>query len=123
MLFLEYRYKYNKIGGAILSLNTSEIINLESLIDYQEKSVVSTEIIKKETGTVTLFAFDENEGLSEHSAPFDALVQIIEGCLELTIDGKLYTLNKGEMIIMPANIPHALHAKTRFKMILTMIKS
>jgi quercetin dioxygenase-like cupin family protein len=106
-----------------LTLNTSEIINIDSLIEYQEKSVVSTEIIKKETGTVTLFAFDENEGLSEHSAPFDALVQVIDGTLELTIDGNLYTLNKGEMIIMPANIPHALHAKTRFKMILTMIKS
>ena len=109
--------------GDFLTLNTSEIINIDSLIEYQEKSVVSTEIIKKETGTVTLFAFDENEGLSEHSAPFDALVQVIDGTLELTIDGNLYTLNKGEMIIMPANIPHALHAKTRFKMILTMIKS
>ena len=109
--------------GDFLTLNTSEIINIDSLIEYQKKSVVSTEIIKKETGTVTLFAFDENEGLSEHSAPFDALVQVIDGTLELTIDGNLYTLNKGEMIIMPANIPHALHAKTRFKMILTMIKS
>ncbi|MBE6486401.1 MAG: cupin domain-containing protein [Methanosphaera stadtmanae] len=106
-----------------MSLNTSEIFNIDTLIDYQEKSVVSTEIIKKETGTITMFAFDEGEGLSEHSAPFDAMVQVIDGTLKLTIDRKEYTLNKGDMIIMPANIPHALHAETKFKMILTMIKS
>ncbi|MDO5826091.1 MAG: cupin domain-containing protein [Methanosphaera sp.] len=106
-----------------MSLNKSEIINIESLIDYQDKSVVSTEIIKKDTGTVTLFAFDKGEGLSQHSAPFDALVQVIDGTVEITIDKKPYTLNKGDMIIMPANVPHALSAKSRFKMILTMIKS
>lgn len=106
-----------------MSLNTSEIIDIQSLVDYQEKSVVSTEIIKKETGTVTLFAFDEDEGLSEHSAPFDAMVQIIDGQAQITIDKKDYTLNKGEMIIMPADIPHAVHANTKFKMMLTMIKS
>ena len=106
-----------------MSLNTSEIIDIESLVDYQEKSVVSTEIIKKETGTVTLFAFDEDEGLSEHSAPFDAMVQIIDGQAQITIDKKDYTLNNGEMIIMPADIPHAVHANTKFKMMLTMIKS
>lgn len=106
-----------------MSLKTSEIINIESLIDYQKKSVVSTEIIKKQTGTVTLFAFDENEGLSEHSAPFDALVQVFEGNLSISINKVEHSLNKGEMIIMPANIPHALHANTKVKMILTMIKS
>jgi quercetin dioxygenase-like cupin family protein len=106
-----------------MSLNTSEIFNIDTLIDYQEKSVVSTEIVKKETGTMTMFAFDEGEGLSEHSASFDDIVQVLDGTLKLTIDGKEYTLNKGEMIIMPANIPHALHAETKFKMILTMIKS
>lgn len=106
-----------------MSLNTSEIFNINDLIDYQEKSVVSTEIVKKETGTITMFAFDEGEGLSEHSAPFDATVQVIDGTLELTIDGEKYVLNKGDMIIMPANVPHALHAPTKFKMILTMIKS
>lgn len=95
----------------------------EKLVEYQEGSVVSKEIIKKETGTVTVFAFDKNEGLSEHTAPFDAMVQVIDGTLELTIDGELFTLTKGNMIIMPANIPHALHAKERFKMVLTMIKS
>lgn len=106
-----------------MSLNTSEIFNTDNLIDYQENSVVSTEIVKKETGTITMFAFDEGEGLSEHSAPFDAMVQVIDGTLKLTIDGEVYVLNKGDMIIMPANVPHALHAETKFKMILTMIKS
>jgi quercetin dioxygenase-like cupin family protein len=106
-----------------MSLETSKIINIDSLIDYQEKSVVSTEIIKKETGTVTLFAFDEGEGLSEHSAPFDALVQVIEGKLKISIDSMPHILEKGNMIIMPANIPHALHAESKTKMILTMIKS
>ena len=99
------------------------IYETEKLVEYQEGSVVSKEIIKKETGTVTIFAFDKNEGLSEHTAPFDAMVQVIDGTLELTIDGELFTLTKGNMIIMPANIPHALHAKERFKMVLTMIKS
>lgn len=99
------------------------IYETEKLVEYQEGSVVSKEIIKKETGTVTVFAFDKNEGLSEHTAPFDAMVQVIDGTLELTIDGELFTLTKGNMIIMPANIPHALHAKKRFKMVLTMIKS
>lgn len=106
-----------------MTLETSNIFNLSNLIDYQEKSVVSKEIIKKETGTITIFAFDKDEGLSEHTAPFDALVQVLEGTLELTINGKLYTLKKGDIIIMPANIPHALHAKEKFKMILSMIKS
>ena len=99
------------------------IYETEKLVEYQEGSVVSKEIIKKETGTVTVFAFDKNEGLSEHTAPFDAMVQVIDGTLELTIDGELFTLTKGNMIIMTANIPHALHAKERFKMVLTMIKS
>lgn len=95
------------------------IYETEKLVEYQEGSVVSKEIIKKETGTVTVFAFDKNEGLSEHTAPFDAMVQVIDGTLELTIDGELFTLTKGNMIIMPANIPHALHAKERFKMSLS----
>lgn len=106
-----------------MSLNKSEIFNIDTLIDYQEKSVISTEIVKKETGTITMFAFDEGEGLSEHSAPFDAMVQVIDGTLKLTLAGKENILNKGDMIIMPANVPHALYAETQFKMILTMIKS
>lgn len=99
------------------------VYELENLVEYQKGSVVSKEIIKKETGNVTIFAFDEGEGLSEHTAPFDALVQVLDGKLELTIDKELFTLTKGNIIIMPANIPHALHAAEPFKMILTMIKS
>ena len=106
-----------------MSLETANIFELANLVEYQEKAVVSKEIIKKETGTITIFAFDKEEGLSEHTAPFDALVQVLEGTLELTIDSKKYTLKQGEIIIMPSNIPHALHAKERFKMILSMIKS
>jgi quercetin dioxygenase-like cupin family protein len=97
--------------------------NLEGLIDYQEGSVVSRTIIDKKTGTITLFAFDENQGLSEHTAPYDAMVQVLDGEVEVTIAGKPITLKTGEMTIMPANQPHALAAKTKFKMLLTLIKS
>lgn len=101
----------------------SRALAIDDLIDYQEGSVVSREIVRKETGTVTIFAFDEGEGLSEHSAPFDAMVQIVDGTALITIGGKENTVTKGEMIIMPANVPHALHAVEKYKMILTMIKS
>lgn len=97
--------------------------NLESLIDYQKGSVVSRTIIDKKAGTITLFAFDDNQGLSEHAAPFDAMVYVIDGEAEVAISGKPVSVKKGEMTIMPANKPHSLKAKTRFKMILTMIKS
>jgi quercetin dioxygenase-like cupin family protein len=101
----------------------AQVNNLSSLIDYQEGSVVSRIIIDKKTGTVTLFAFDENQGLSEHTAPYDAIVQVLEGEVEVTILGTPIRLTKDEMTIMPANEPHALTAKTKFKMLLTMIKS
>jgi len=102
----------------------AQALNIELLIDYQKDSVVSREIIKKELGTVTVFAFDQGQGLSEHSAPFDAMVQIIDGEAEITISGEKHTVKKGEMIIMPANEPHALQAEnSQYKMILTMIKS
>jgi len=93
------------------------------LIDYQEGSVVSRTIIEKKVGTVTLFAFDEKQGLSEHTAPFDALVYLLEGEAEVTISGKPFHLKGGEMLIMPANQPHALKATHKFKMVLTMIRS
>ena len=96
---------------------------LEKLVDYQTGSVVSKTIIKKPTGTVTLFAFDKGEGLSEHTAPFDALVYLIDGEAEVIISGKTNLVKQGEMIIMPANEPHALKAKEKFKMMLVMIKS
>ena len=93
------------------------------LVDYQTGAVVSREIIRKETGTVTLFAFDKGEGLSEHTAPFDALVQVIEGEAEVIISGIKNRVKVGEMVIMPAGEPHALNAPEKFKMVLTMIRS
>ena len=101
----------------------SKPIEIENLIEYQENAVVSREIIRKETGTVTIFAFDKGEGLSEHTAPFDAMVQIVDGTAEIVISGTKNVVKKGEMIIMPANDPHALNAIERFKMLLTMIRS
>ncbi|MDO5824004.1 cupin domain-containing protein [Methanobrevibacter sp.] len=102
----------------------SKALNIQSLLDYQKDSVVSREVIKKELGTVTFFAFDQGQGLSEHSAPFDAMVQVIDGEAEITISGVKNTVSAGEIIIMPADEPHALQAENSpFKMILTMIKS
>jgi quercetin dioxygenase-like cupin family protein len=101
-------------------------INAQSLIDlldYQEKAVVSRTLIEKETGTVTLFAFDIGQGLSEHTAPFDAMVCILDGKAEITISGNPNILKQGDMIIMPANEPHALKAVDKFKMMLIMIRS
>ncbi|HOQ18628.1 MAG TPA: cupin domain-containing protein [Methanothermobacter thermautotrophicus] len=99
------------------------MIKISDLIDYQDDSVVSREIIRKETGTVTLFAFDRGQGLSEHTAPFDAMVQVIDGEAEVTISGEKHRLVAGEMIIMPAEKPHAVMAVKPFKMLLTMIRS
>lgn len=100
-----------------------QVVELIGLIDYQEGSVVSRTIIDKATGTCTVFAFDDEQGLSEHTAPFDALAYILDGEVEVTISGKVSRLTKGQMIIMPANEPHALLAIKRFKMMLVMIKS
>ena len=97
--------------------------SLIDLTDYQADSIVSRTIIDKNTGTLTLFAFDEGQGLSEHTAPFDALVYIIDGEAVVTISGKSMPVKTGEMVIMPANQPHALKASHRFKMMLVMIKS
>lgn len=101
----------------------AEASDLASLIDYQEGSVVSRTLIDKTSGTVTLFAFDEGQGLSEHTAPYDAMVYVLDGTVEVTITGKPVVLRPREMTIMPANQPHALAAKGRFKMLLIMIKS
>ncbi len=98
-------------------------INLASLINYQDASVVSRTIIKKPSGSVTVFAFDKDEALSEHTAPFDALVNVIDGQAEITISAKTYLVKNNQSIIMPANKPHSLKAKERFKMVLVMIKS
>lgn len=93
------------------------------LVEYQEDSVVSRTLVKGKTGTVTAFAFDQGQGLSEHTAPFAALVQIVDGEAEVTISGETYRLKTGELVLMPADAPHALSAVQRFKMILTMIRS
>lgn len=96
---------------------------LIELVDYQQGSIVSRTLIDKSMGTVTLFAFDKGQGLSEHTAPFDALVYLFDGEAEVTISGKPVQLRQGEMVIMPANQPHALRAVNRFKMMLVMVKS
>lgn len=100
-----------------------KVQELSQLVGYQDGAIVSKELINKETGTVTLFAFDQGQGLSEHTAPFDALVQVLEGKAQITLSGKPFEVKAGQMIIMPANEPHALKAPERFKMALVMIKS
>jgi len=97
--------------------------NLESLMDYQTDSVVSKTIIGKKAGTVTMFAFDKDQGLSEHTAPYDAMVYMVDGEAQITISGKPIIVKKGEMVILPANEPHALEALSKYKMLLIMIKS
>lgn len=96
---------------------------LDRLLDYQDGAVVSRALIDKDAGTITLFSFDKAEGLSEHTAPYDAFVQVLEGTAEVTIDGASNSVKKGECIIMPAHKPHGLRAVERFKMLLTMIRA
>lgn len=103
-------------------LPASEAVKLNELIDYSSNSIVSREILKNNSGTLTLFAFDAGQGLSEHSAPFDAVVQIIEGEAELKIGGKIITAKNEETVLMPADIPHAVTAKKPFKMLLIMVR-
>ena len=100
-----------------------QAINLANMIDYQKGAVVSREIMNKKTGTITLFAFDEGQGLSEHTAPFDAVVYLVDGEAEISISGKPFRLSQGEMIIIPAHQPHAVVALKKFKMMLVMIRS
>ena len=102
---------------------TPQATNLKDLVTYQDGSIVSKEIIKKPTGTVTIFAFDQDQGLSEHTAPFDALVYVLDGETEIIISGISYHLKEGDMIVMPGGQPHALKALKKFKMMLVMVKS
>jgi quercetin dioxygenase-like cupin family protein len=97
-------------------------LKLEERINYQDGAVVSREVLKNDSGTITIFAFDQGQGLSEHKTPFEALVYIVDGEAEITIAGKVHILHKGEMIHMPAKKLHALRANKRFKMLLTMLK-
>jgi len=103
-------------------MNTSEKFKPADTVEYASGSVVSKTITKKDTGTITLFAFDKDQGLSEHSAPFDAMVNVIDGKADIIINRESHILEKGESIIMPANVPHALKAIEKFKMLLVMIK-
>ncbi len=105
-------------GGMPVSM----AVDLASLVEYGEGAVVSRTLIQAAVGTVTVFAFDKGQGLSEHSTPFDALVQVLDGSAEITIGGEVVTVSAGESVLMPADIPHALHAPERYKMLLTMIR-
>lgn len=101
----------------------SQTLSLAGLVDYQDGSVVSRVVLKGGTGSVTLFAFDRGQALSEHTTPFDALVEVIEGQVEITIAGEAHTLEAGQIILMPADVPHAVKAVQRFKMLLTMLRA
>jgi quercetin dioxygenase-like cupin family protein len=105
------------------ALAAANVFKMVDMIEYQAGSVVSRTLIDKPAGTVTLFAFARGQGLSEHTAPFDALVYLLDGEAQITISSKEHTLTEGEMIIMPANKPHALKATKQFKMMLVMVKS
>jgi quercetin dioxygenase-like cupin family protein len=101
----------------------AEVVRLIDLVNYQEGAVVSRTLIKREKGTVTLFAFDEGQGLSEHTAPFDAVAHVLEGEAEIVVAGKPLRTTVGEVVLMPAHQPHSMKAVSRFKMLLTMIRS
>jgi len=100
----------------------AKALPMKDLASYQDRSVVSRELVSKPAGTVTVFAFDAGEGLSEHTAPFDALVYILEGRAEVSIDGSVHQVKEAEMIVMPAHRPHAVKAVSRFKMLLVMVR-
>jgi len=105
------------------SVAVAQVTKLVDLADYQEHSVVSRTIIDRKTGTVTFFAFDEGQGLSEHTAPYDALIYLVDGEAEIVVSGRATRVEEGEVIVIPATKPHSLRAVKRFKMILTMIRS
>jgi len=104
-------------------LQPAQPTKMAELLNYQEGTIVSRELLKKPSGNVTLFAIDEGEGLSEHTSPYDALVQLLEGKAEITVDGEVHTVGEGEIMLLPAGQPHALKAIESFKMMLTMIRS
>jgi len=101
----------------------SKVLALTDLVGYQEGAIVSRTIVDEDTGTVTLFAFDKGQGLSEHTAPYDAMIYIIDGEAAVAISGRTFNLKKEQIIMMPANKPHSVKAISRFKMLLVMIKS
>lgn len=113
----------NSTTNASSEIAGAEAFSLSDLVTYQNGSVVSRAVLKREKGNVTIFAFDEGQGLSEHTSPFDALVQDVEGEAEVTVSGKPIALKPGDIVLLPANKPHAVKAIARFKMVLTMIRS
>ena len=103
--------------------NTAEVYTLKNMVDYADGSTVSKIVIRNDKGNLTLFAFDKGQNLSEHSAPFDAIVQVLEGTGTIIINKEEHSVGAGELIVMPANVPHAVEARERFKMLLIMIKA
>ena len=101
----------------------TKVYKLASHVEYADESVVSKTLVNKKVGTLTLFAFDAGQGLSEHTAPYDAVVEILDGSVEITVGGESFTAQTGELVIMPADVPHSLHGEERFKMLLTMIRA
>ncbi len=122
MIFLRQLIRFEKINMETNLFEKAVILDFSALVEYSANGIVSKRVLEKNTGNITLFAFDKGQKLSEHSAPFDALVQVIEGEGEIVINGKPFLLKAGKSIIMPANIPHAVNAVSEFKMLLTMIK-
>ena len=120
MIYFKKKISNGYLGKTIMNLNKPN--QIAGIIEYQKDAVVSKTIIKKEKGTITVFAFDKEQGLSEHTAPFDALVQVLDGKADVIIDSESNIVQAGEMIIMPANKPHALKAIEKFKMMLVMIR-
>ena len=110
-------------GSGSGALPAAQPVELAALVDYAEGSIVSRPLAENEAGTITLFAFDAGQGLSEHSAPFDAIVQLLDGQAELTIGGEPVTATAGQVVLMPANVPHAVKATARFKMLLPMLRA
>ena len=100
-----------------------KVLDVAGLVSYAEESIVSRTLVENKTGTVTLFAFDAGQSLTEHTAPFDALVHVLDGEGEFTVGGKISNVRSGQVLLMPANVPHAVAARERFKMLLTMLRS
>ena len=113
----------DKKKSSVLSVCMGSACGLSSLVDYSENSVISKTILDKPAGTITVFSFDKGQGLSEHTAAYDAAVQVLDGTADIVIDGESHPVSEGEMIVMPAGVPHSLKAVERFKMILVMIRS
>jgi len=110
-------------GSGAGALPTAQAVELLGLVDYADGAIVSRTLAENDAGTLTVFAFDAGQGLSEHSGPFDAIVQILDGEAELTIGGEAMTAVAGQLVVMPANVPHAVKAPGRFKMLLTMFRA